>query len=96
MARFDARLAYEFGVSKDRRKSTRKPHNANAWIRLDEGFAVRPCKLIELSNTGLRISVDRADRLMTTFVFMTSRDTATGRRARVKWRQGAEIGAEFI
>ena len=97
MSHFETRLGYDFDVrSKDRRKSPRRQQNSDGWIRLGEGFAVRPCKLVDVSDTGLRISMDRVDRFMTTFVFMASRDDPTGRRARVRWRRGAQIGAEFI
>ena len=97
MGLFESKLGYNFAArAKDKRKSVRKPQNADAWIRSDGTFAVRPCKVIDLSNSGIRISIDGADRLMGAFVFMAARGSSSGRRARVKWRRGAQIGAEFV
>jgi hypothetical protein len=67
-----------------------------AWIRFDDGFSVRPCRVVELSNSGVRIEVDAPHDVASRFSLLLSRDAAPGRRCRIKWRQGAEIGAEFI
>ena len=100
MSSFGRAQAYGVGsftrAPKEHRKATRKPVGATAWIRLDGGFAVRPCKVIDLSDTGVRFTIDAADTVAGMFIFSTSRDTRSGRRARVKWRRGSQIGGEFI
>ena len=80
---------------KEQRKASRRKISANGFIRLDGGFAVRPCVVIDLSDTGVKISIDAAKSVPSIFTFLGSR-TAVGRRARVKWRRGSQIGAEFL
>jgi hypothetical protein len=80
---------------KELRKATRRKVSVNGFIRPDGGFAVRPCTIIDLSDTGVQISVDAPQSVPSTFTFMTSR-TGKGRRASVKWRRGSQIGAEFL
>ena len=67
-----------------------------AWIRFDDGFSVRACRLFDLSGTGFRIVVDAPRDVTDRFSLLLSRDAAPGRRCRVKWRNGSEIGAEFV
>jgi hypothetical protein len=83
-------------MRKESRKTPREKIGSKAWIRLDSGFSVRPCRLIDLSSTGIRITVDAARDVAPRFSLLLSRDNPPGRRCRVKWRKGLEIGAEFI
>lgn len=80
---------------KEQRKATRRKVGANAFIRPDGGFAVRLCTVINLSDTGVQISIDSSIPVPGTFLFMASRN-AKGRRAAIKWRNGSQIGAEFL
>src|SRR5262249_11429039 len=82
-------------MGKDVRKSVRETTGTKAWIRFDDGFSVRACRLIDLSSTGVRIVVDAPHDVAGQFSLLLSRG-APGRRCRIKWRQGSEIGAEFI
>ena len=66
------------------------------WIRLDDGFSVRACRLIDLSSSGVRLLVDAPHDVADRFSLPLSRDAAPGRRCRIKWRSGSEIGAEFV
>jgi hypothetical protein len=81
---------------KDKRRSPRKKVSASAWIRLNGDFAVRPCKVHDISHNGVLIIISRGETVSNEFIFMMSRDGSSSRRARVKWRRGTEIGAEFI
>jgi hypothetical protein len=81
---------------KNKRNATRRHDGANAWICLDGGFALRACYLIDYSETGVRIEVDASDVVPSVFNFMKTRGSRPGRRARIKWRRGTQIGAEFI
>ena len=81
---------------KDRRKAIRRDHNGGAWVRPDGTFATRPCKLIDMSSMGVRISVERPEGLTDTFLLLTSRNGSSARRVKTKWRRGNQIGAEFI
>jgi hypothetical protein len=90
--------SFKFGSigKKEHRKANRKNVAANAWLRLDEGFAVRPCSVIDLSDTGVQVSSAAAPAVRGTFTLMMSRNAGSGRRARVIWRRGSQIGAVFL
>lgn len=94
---FGRKLAAPLGLrnARDQRKATRKKVGANAWIRLGGGFATRPCSVTDISDTGVQITVLDAEPLPNEFSLLMSRGGA-GRRARVKWRRGSKVGAEFI
>ena len=83
-------------MRKDFRKTPRAAIGSKAWIRFDDGFSVRPCRLIDWSSTGIRIAIDAPRDVADRFSLLLSRDAAPGRRCRVKWRKGSEIGAEFV
>ncbi len=91
-------LGYDYRASramKDRRRAHRGKAESQGWVRPDGGFAARPCEIIDLSHAGVRI---RADGLQIgdVFTLVLSRRGSVGRRVRVKWRRGVEIGGEFI
>jgi hypothetical protein len=97
---FGRTQAHKFSSSirrlKEHRIASRRKVGAKAWIGLDGGFAVRPCKMVDLSDTGVQIAVHATETVPSIFTFLMSRDAGLGRRARVKWRRGSQIGAEFI
>jgi hypothetical protein len=82
--------------SKEKRRSSRRSVRTNGWIRMDGAFAVLPCKVHDISNNGVRITLDRLETVSGEFTFMMSRNGGSGRRARLKWRRGLQIGAEFM
>jgi len=81
---------------KNQRKAFRKKVGTKAWIRLESGFAVRTCNVIDLSDTGVQITIDLSQAVPNEFTFLMSRNSGSGRRASVKWRRGSQIGAEFL
>jgi hypothetical protein len=83
-------------MENERRDDARESEGSVAWIRFDNGFSVRPCLLADLSSTGVRLVVDEPHAVAAQFSLLLKRDAAPGRRCRVKWRRGREIGAEFI
>ena len=82
-------------MRKNSRKAVRSPSGNKVWIRLDGGFSVRECRLLDQSSGGIRILVQAPYDVAGLFSLMMSREGAPGRRCRVKWRRGEEIGAEF-
>jgi hypothetical protein len=81
---------------KDIGSATRRPVGTKAWIRLDDGFSVRPCRLLDLSGKGVRLMVDAPQDVADQFRLLLTRSGAPGTRCRIKWRKGCEIGAEFV
>jgi hypothetical protein len=81
---------------KEFRKSARSKSGTSGWIRLAQGFATRPCTIVDRSETGVQISVDTPQSVPANFSLLQSRTVGTGKRCRVKWRRGSRIGAEFL
>ena len=79
----------------NKRRASRVKSGASAWLRLDGGFAMRPCQVLDVSDTGVRIAVDPALRVPNDFVIVLSQG-GQGRRAFVKWRNATQIGAQFV
>jgi hypothetical protein len=77
------------------RKSSRRTLQASGWIRLGGGFAIRRCAVIDMSDTGARLAVTAQDHVPRAFSFTLDR-MREGRAAVVKWRNGTEVGVEFV
>ena len=91
-------MALRFGVPKafrDSRKALRRQSSAAAWIRVEKQFAVRPCTVVDISLTGVQLTLGSPEPLPEEFRLLLSRDSQ-GRRCRLKWRQGTNVGAEFL
>ena len=82
--------------AKESRKASRERMGTKVWIRFDDGFSVRACRLVDLSSKGVRIVVDAPYDVADRFSLLLSRNAAPGQRCRVKWRKGTEIGAAFV
>lgn len=83
-------------MQRDARKTVREPVGSKVWIRFDDGFSVRECRLIDMSGGGIRILVSAPTDVAPMFSLLMTRSASPGRRCRVKWRRGKEIGAEFV
>jgi len=77
----------------ERRKSARSTHGSRAWIRPDSSFAVRECRVVDLSPVGARLSIE--GEIPKSFALLLSLNSA-GRKARIKWRRGNQVGIQFI
>ena len=77
----------------ERRRATRSTLGSRAWIRLDSSFAVRPCRVVDLSPTGARLVIE--GDIPKSFALLLSLNSA-GRKARIKWRRGDQIGIQFV
>ena len=83
-------------MRKNLRSEARLNKGTTAWIRFDDGFSVRQCLLVDMSNAGVRLVVDEPYAVADQFSLLLSRNAAPGRRCRVKRRRGLEIAAEFV
>jgi len=79
----------------ERRRSPRRNSNTAGWIRLDGSFAIRECKLVDVSTAGVRLCIPFAGKIPGTFTLLFSKK-AQGHRVRVVWRRGNQIGAKFV
>ncbi len=80
----------------DARKMARRKMGTKGWIRLDGGFSMRPCTIVDLSDLGVGIQTDSPQFITDPFVLVLSRETGQFRRCQVVWRNGPRIGAKFI
>jgi hypothetical protein len=83
------------GGRKDNRRSRRIAINDRGYIRPDGGFAKWPCTVLDASETGIRLKLEGNHAVPTMFNYVAV-SGGMGRAARVKWRRGQEVGAEFI
>jgi hypothetical protein len=83
-------------MGKNDRSEVRDRPSTPAWIRVDGGFSMRPCVVLELSGAGVRLLVDEPHTVAGRFNLLLKRDANPGRRCRAKSRQGHEISAEFF
>jgi hypothetical protein len=79
----------------ERREAPRRNLNTPGWIRLDGGFGLRECKIVDVSISGVRISLPFGGKLPDTFTLLLSKN-APGHRVRTIWRRANQIGAKFI
>jgi PilZ domain len=79
----------------ERRQAPRRALNTAGWIRLDGGFAMRECKIVDLSIAGVRICFPFAGKMPPSFTVFFSKH-GQGHRVRTIWRRGNEIGGKFI
>ena len=77
----------------ENRRAPRRGYNDDAWIGV-EGSPLRPCRVLDLSRTGVRLAITDAHKIPDAFTLMLSRNTP-GYPAVVKWRRHAQIGAEY-
>jgi hypothetical protein len=95
-ASFMRKLSYDFTPSRqEKRRAKRRTQTSRGSIRLEGGFASRVCTILNLSDHGARISVEGANKIPDVFTLIIAKNLQ-GRSARVKWRRGKEIGAEFV
>jgi hypothetical protein len=79
----------------ERRQAPRRNLNSPGWIRLDGGFGLRECRIVDVSIAGIRICLPFAGKLPETFTLLLSKH-AQGHRVRTIWRRANHIGAKFI
>ena len=78
-----------------RTRPTRRETQQDAWIAIDGSFAVRHCKILDVSEGGVRLRLDDPDFTARQFELKLSR-SGKGRPCRIVWRRGREIGAAYI
>ncbi len=79
----------------DSRRTPRRARDLDAWIRAEGSFAAQKCQVLDISQSGARLAVADARKIPTRFSLLFSKDSI-GRHARIKWRRGTQIGAEFL
>jgi hypothetical protein len=81
-------------MTKDKRKSRRRPIRYVAWTAADSGER-QSCLLSDMSETGARIDVENAAEVPERFMLLLSANGAARRPCRVVWRTPTQIGVRF-
>jgi hypothetical protein len=81
-------------MTKDKRKSRRRPIRYVAWATSDSGER-QSCLLSDMSETGARIDVENAAQVPEQFMLLLSANGAARRACQVVWRTHSQIGVRF-
>jgi hypothetical protein len=79
---------------RERREATREKLGGWAKLQLRTGALPRDCRLIDISEKGLRIHAEGLDLAGEFVIFLPGSERP--RPCRVIWRIGDEIGAQFL
>lgn len=77
------------------RQAPRQREERRVWIDAGNGI-VQECTLWDISEAGVRITVDSPREVPFEFVLLLSKDGKTRRRCRVVWRSEDQVGARFL
>jgi len=78
------------------RQSPRHRENRAAWIEANNGAAPLDCTVWDVSEAGVRITIDTPRRVPQEFFLVLSKDGKVRRRCRVVWRSNEQVGACFL
>jgi hypothetical protein len=78
------------------RQSPRHRENRPARIEVNNGSAPLDCILWDVSEAGVRITIDTPRSVPQEFDLVLSKDGKVRRRCRVVWRSAEQLGACFL
>ena len=84
------------GIFKREMRKTRYKTKDSAWMTLDGGFAKRNCTVLDISATGARLQVHGSGPIDGKIVIAFSNNVTKATRCRLVWRDGAQMGVEFL
>jgi hypothetical protein len=67
-----------------------------AWLVTDRDFGLRPCTVVDMSDTGARLKIGETERLPRHFGLTFSPSTRDGLRCEIRWRRGRSVGLRFV
>jgi hypothetical protein len=77
------------------RKSRRRQFHYSARILADKNSPPMACEVVDISESGARLALEREGELPDTFILLLSANGAARRHCRVVWRDGTTVGVEF-
>ena len=78
------------------RQAPRQRENRPVWIDTGNGAALQKCVLWDISEAGVRITIDTPASVPYEFFLVLSKDGKVRRRCRVIWRSDEQVGACFL
>jgi len=80
----------------NQRKHRRQPLHYQAWIVLGRDQPHHKCMLSDVSKTGAKIKVEGDLEPPPEFVLLLAEGGSSRRNCRIVWRDGADLGIEFL
>jgi hypothetical protein len=80
----------------DQRQVPRRRVVAAAWVDPGDGSGVRDCSLWDVSEAGVRITIDAPGEVPREFLLLLSSDGVDSRQCQVIWRSDRQIGARYL
>lgn len=78
------------------RQSPRKRENRAAWVDTNNGSPLLDCTLWDVSEAGVRFTIDTPRSVPHEFFLVLSKDGKVRRRCRVIWRSVEQVGACYL
>lgn len=85
----------KFRREAERRKHARYAFSRVGWIDIGKGRPLILCMINDLSDTGARITIPSAQNLPKEFILLFTPQRGVGRRCRLIWQAGHDIGCKF-
>ena len=79
-----------------RRFFSRQKMSLPAWIEVNSSSLLERCKLIDLSESGARLSITDVRNLPPLFNLYLARIGQSAHQCRIVWQRGNEVGVEFV
>lgn len=79
----------------EKKRETRRSVHQPGLIALEGGFARRKCSVVDLSQTGARLSLEDASPLTKVFTLSLNGDMRRGFRCELVWQRGKTAGVRF-
>jgi hypothetical protein len=83
-------------MQKENRKRPRRRFRYLAHVAFGDGSPIRQCTLLDVSETGARITIDISDTMPAEFALLLASGGAARRWCNVVWQSGSEIGVLFV
>jgi hypothetical protein len=77
------------------RKKPRQQFHYNARIQIDSKAPLVTCAIVDISESGARLSLEADEPLPETFMLLLTRNGRARRHCRLVWRNGQTLGVEF-
>jgi len=77
------------------RKKRRQPLHYGANILTDADAPPRPCRIADVSESGVQVILQTEDELPPRFTLLLAATGGASRRCRLVWRRGSVVGAVF-
>jgi hypothetical protein len=78
------------------RQAPRQRENRKVWLDAGNGAPLQECTLWDISDAGVRLTVETPHAVPFEFFLALSKDGKARRKCRVVWRSDEQIGARFV